>query len=139
MQDPKSDFYENFRTQLNKAGLESYDLEQIGDSPNAISRDHGQKVRGYQSLVTLMQNGDGYSSPFLHDLASDIRKAEDKKQGGDPNIWDLNGDFSGGDKGWFANDPLDGVLGIFFRRTRKPPPPTSTRVPTARTTTSSTC
>ncbi|MFE1873022.1 DUF6571 family protein [Streptomyces sp. NPDC059496] len=115
MQDPKSDFYKNFRTQLNKAGLESYDLKQIGDSPNAISRDHGQKVRGYQSLVTLMQNGDGYSTPFLHDVASDIRKAEDKKQGGDPNIWDLNGDFSVDNKGWFANDPLDGVLGIMSK------------------------
>ncbi|MFE3865774.1 hypothetical protein ACFXPT_35940 [Streptomyces goshikiensis] len=115
MQDPKSDFYKNFRTQLNKAGLESYDLKQIGDSPNAISRDHGQKVRGYQSLVTLMQNGDGYSTPFLHDVASDIRKAEDKKQGGDPDIWDLNGDFGGNNKGWFANDPLDGVLGIMSK------------------------
>ncbi|MFF4428498.1 hypothetical protein ACFYZ4_04920 [Streptomyces sp. NPDC001513] len=115
MQDPKSAFYKNFRTQLDKAGPESYDLKQIGDSPNAISRDHGQKVRGYQSLVTLMQNGDGYSTPFLHDLASDIRKAEDKKQGGDPDIWDLNGDFGGSNKGWFANDPLDGVLGIMSK------------------------
>lgn len=27
MQDPKSDFYKNFRTQLDKAGLASYDLK----------------------------------------------------------------------------------------------------------------
>ncbi|MFJ3203647.1 DUF6571 family protein [Streptomyces sp. NPDC086989] len=115
MQDPKSDFYKNFRTHLNKAGLESYDLKQVGDAPNVLSREHGQKVRGYQSLVTLMQNGDGYSTPFLHDLASDIRKVEDKKQGGDPNVWDLSGDLSGAEKSGFAHDPLDGVLGIMSK------------------------
>ncbi|MFK0042865.1 DUF6571 family protein [Streptomyces sp. NPDC090741] len=113
MQDPKSAFYKNFRTDLNKAGLATYDLKQIGDY--TLGRSHGQQVHGYQSLATLMQHGDGYSTPFLHDLATDIRKAEDKSQGGNPDIWDLTGDFSGDNRGWFANDPLDGVLGIMSK------------------------
>jgi hypothetical protein len=113
MQDPKSEFYKNFRTDLNKAGLATYDLKQIGDY--TLGRSHGQQVHGFQSLATLMQHGDGYSTPFLHDLATDIRKAEDKSQGGNPDIWDLTGDFSGDNRGWFANDPLDGVLGVMSK------------------------
>ncbi|MER7514358.1 DUF6571 family protein [Streptomyces lavendulae] len=113
MQDPKSEFYKNFRTDLNKAGLATYDLKQISDY--TLGRSHGQQVHGYQSLATLMQQGDGYSTPFLHDLATDIRKVEDKSQGGNPDIWDLTGDFSGDNRGWFANDPLDGVLGVMSK------------------------
>ncbi|MEU6865849.1 hypothetical protein ABZ924_21770 [Streptomyces sp. NPDC046876] len=115
MQDPKSDFYKNFRTQLDKAGLASYDLKVAGEAVNTVASGHGQKVRGFQSLVTLMQQGDGYSAPFLHDMADDIRKAEDKKQGGNPDIWDLYGNYGGKDKAWFAHDPLDGLLGIMSR------------------------
>ncbi|WP_262386986.1 DUF6571 family protein [Streptomyces sp. TRM49041] len=115
MQDPKSAFYKNFRDQLKQAGVRSFDLKEAAERPNVISRDHGQQVRGYQSLVTLMQHGEGYSTPFLHDLADDIRSVEDKKRGGDPNIWDLHGDFSGKNGGWFANDPLDGLLGVMSK------------------------
>ncbi|MFD0268257.1 hypothetical protein ACFVGY_17030 [Streptomyces sp. NPDC127106] len=115
MQDPKSKFYKDFREQLKKAGVEKFDLKEAAEGPNSISRGRGQQVRGYQSLITLMQNGDGYSAPFMHDLADDIRSAEDKKRGGDPNIWDLQGDFSGKGGGWFANDPLDGLLGIMSK------------------------
>ncbi|MFD5770332.1 DUF6571 family protein [Streptomyces sp. NPDC127049] len=115
MQDPKSAFYKDFREQLKQAGTEKFDLKEAGERPNVISRGHGQQVRGYQSLVTLMQQGDGYSDSFLHDLADDIRTAEDKKRGGDPGVWDLQGDFSGKDGGWFANDPLDGVLGLMAK------------------------
>ncbi|GFH37854.1 DUF6571 family protein [Streptomyces pacificus] len=115
MQDPKSQFYTDFREQLKQAGTEKFDLKEAGARSNVISRGHGQQVRGYQSLVTLMQQGDGYSASFLHDLANDIRTAEDKKGYGDPGVWDLQGDFSGKDGGWFANDPLDGVLSIMAR------------------------
>ncbi|MEU3406727.1 hypothetical protein ABZ766_22680 [Streptomyces sp. NPDC006670] len=115
MQDPKSAFYRDFRTQLDRAGLQSYELKQVGDVPGLIGRNHGQKARGYQSLITLMQNGEGYSTPFLHDLADDIRHVEDRKQGGDPNAWDLQGDFSRERTRWLAHDPLDGVLGIMSK------------------------
>lgn len=115
MQDPKSDFYKNFRTQLDKAGLASYDLKVAGEAVNPVASGHGQKVRGFQSLVTLMQQGDRYSAPFLQDMANDIRKAEDKKQGGNPDIWDLYGNYGGKDNAWFAHDPLDGLLGIMSR------------------------
>ncbi|MFE9846416.1 hypothetical protein [Streptomyces goshikiensis] len=115
MQDPKSRFYKDFRTELKTAGLDTYDLKVAGDAVNTVAKGHGQEVRGYQSLVTLMQRGDGYSGAFLSDLATDIRKAEDKKQGGDPDVWDLYGDYTGKGGDWFANDPLDGVLGIMGR------------------------
>ncbi|MEU2154378.1 hypothetical protein ABZ532_05030 [Streptomyces sp. NPDC019396] len=109
--DPDSTFYKDFRADLKKAGVQQFDLDAAGDKI-AVGIGHGQQARGYQSLVTLMQHGDGYSGQFLKDMADDIRHAEDKGQGGDPDIWDLSGDFSGSKDGWFANDPLDGVLGI---------------------------
>ncbi|MFD9603802.1 hypothetical protein [Streptomyces sp. NPDC059970] len=49
-----------------------------------------------------MEESDGHSGQFLKDMATDIRAAEDKKQGGNPDIWDLRGDFSGKGDGWFA-------------------------------------
>ncbi|MGW9372245.1 hypothetical protein ACWGVR_19750 [Streptomyces xanthophaeus] len=115
MHDPKSKFYKDFRTELQTAGMDTYDLKVAGEAVNTVAKGHGQEVRGYQSLVTLMQQGDGYSGTFLQDLATDIRKAEDKKQGGNPDIWDLYGSYEGKDRSWFANDPLDGVLGIMGR------------------------
>ncbi|MFE6667722.1 hypothetical protein ACFVFH_29715 [Streptomyces sp. NPDC057697] len=112
--DTDSSFYKKFRADLQKAGVQKYDLDVTGDKI-ALGTGHGQQARGYQSLVTLMEQGDGYSGQFLKDMATDIRAAEDKKQGGDPDIWDLRGDFSGKNDGWFANDPLDGVLGIMSK------------------------
>ncbi|MGW3681586.1 DUF6571 family protein [Streptomyces prasinus] len=111
---PDSAFYKKFRTDMQKAGVQKFDLD-VATQKISVGVGHGQQVRGYQSLVTLMQAGDGYSGQFLKDLAADIRAAEDKKQGGDPDVWDLSGRFSGKEDGWFANDPLDGVLGIMAK------------------------
>lgn len=112
--DPDSKFYKDFRADLKKAGMEKYDLDVTGEKI-AFGKGHGQQAVGYQSLVTLMQHGDGYSGQFLKDMAGDIRAAEDKDQGGNPDIWDLRGDFSGKNDGWFANDPLDGILGVMAK------------------------
>lgn len=105
-------FYEHFRKGLQKAGVAKYDLDAVTEKQNTIGRYHGQQVRGYQSLITLMKHGDGYSTQFLTDLGNDIRAAEDKKQGGDPDIWDLYGDFGDKKDGGFAHDPMNGLLGI---------------------------
>lgn len=112
-------FYNTWREQMRKAGVETYDAEVVGGEHS------GRQVRGYQSLVTLMRNGDGYDREFLHDLADDIRAAEDPDKGGDPDIWDLDGGFAGTKEkdgtfspdrnSWFANDPYDGVLGIMSK------------------------
>lgn len=112
-------FYDKWRRQMREVGVEKYDAEVVGGEYS------GQQVRGYQSLVTLMQNGDGYDREFLHDLADDIRAAEDPDKGGDPDIWDLDGGFAGTKEedgtfspdrnSWFANDPYDGVLGIMSK------------------------
>ncbi|MBQ0985606.1 hypothetical protein KBZ10_14000 [Streptomyces sp. F63] len=109
--DSDSAFYKKFRADMQKAGTQKFDLDVAGDKLR-VGPGAGQQVRGYQSLVTLMQQGDGYSGQFLQDTATDIRAAEDGRRGGDPDIWDLRGGFSGKRDGWFANDPLDGVLGI---------------------------
>ncbi len=105
--DPDSDFYKKFRSDMQKAGVQQFKVDGLSPIPD-------EKVRGYQSLVTLMQQGDGYSGQFLKDTAGDIRKAEEShfKKGNIGSIWSLRDDFSGKDRGWFANDPLDGVLGI---------------------------
>ncbi|MEU3826183.1 hypothetical protein AB0F36_12805 [Streptomyces sp. NPDC029080] len=107
--DPDSDFYKNFRADMRKAGTEQFKVDGLSPIPD-------EKVRGYQSLVTLMQQGHGYSGQFLKDTADDIRHAEQSyvPEDGNPteSIWGLRDQFSGKDRGWFANDPLDGVLGI---------------------------
>ncbi|MET8766091.1 hypothetical protein [Streptomyces sp. NPDC004658] len=106
---PRSDFYQSFRADLRKAGTEQFEVDGLSPIPD-------EKVRGYQSLVTLMQQGHGYNGQFLKDTADDIRHAEESytPEDGNPteSIWGLRDKFSGGDRGWFANDPLDGVLGI---------------------------
>ncbi|MFJ9814016.1 hypothetical protein ACIRU3_01850 [Streptomyces sp. NPDC101151] len=105
--DPDSDFYKNFRADMRKAGTEQFKVDGLSPIPD-------EKARGYQSLVTLMQQGHGYSGQFLKDTADDIRHAEElyTAQGHTESIWGLRDKFSGEDRGWFANDPLDGVLGI---------------------------
>ncbi|MBQ0827495.1 DUF6571 family protein [Streptomyces tagetis] len=111
---PGSAFSEKFLADMRRAGVQKFDLD-VAAQRVPVGVGHGQPVRGYQSLVTLMQAGDGYSGHFLKDLATDIRAVEDKKQGGDPDVWDLSGGFGGEDVGWFADDPLDGVLGIMAK------------------------
>ncbi|MEU5056316.1 MULTISPECIES: hypothetical protein [unclassified Streptomyces] len=97
---PHSQWYKDWRTEMRKAGVARYETE--------FQAARLDKVHGYQSLVTLMQHGDGYGRDFLEDLSDDMIKAEKKN----PEIWDLKGEYSGRRGGWFANDPVDGVLGI---------------------------
>ncbi|MEU0006500.1 hypothetical protein ABZ079_20055 [Streptomyces sp. NPDC006314] len=106
-QDPHSSFYKDFRADMRKAGTEQFKVDGLSPIPD-------EKVRGYQSLVTLMQQGNGYSGQFLEDTADDIRHAEESHmaEGNTESLWALRDEFSGKDRGWFANDPLDGVLGI---------------------------
>ncbi|MCX3058709.1 DUF6571 family protein [Streptomyces beihaiensis] len=105
--DPHSAFYKRFREEMKKAGSEQFKVDGLSPLPD-------EKVRGYQSLVTLMQQGHGYSGQFLEDTADDVRHAEESyfSKGNTESIWALRDNFSGKDRGWFANDPLDGVLGI---------------------------
>ncbi|MFE7114028.1 hypothetical protein ACFU99_01195 [Streptomyces sp. NPDC057654] len=103
-----SAFYRDWRSGLQKAGLEKYGLEAATEKTNTISRDHDQKVRGYQSLLTLMKQGDGYSPQFMSDVTDDMIAAERK----DHDVWDLHGEFHGKEDGWFAHDPVDTALGI---------------------------
>ncbi|MET7599636.1 DUF6571 family protein [Streptomyces sp. NPDC005481] len=98
--DTKSKWYEEWRRDMRKAGVERYETDFQGARLD--------KARGYQSLVTLMQKGDGYAPQFLKDLGDDIIRAEKS----DPDVWDLKGGYSGRRDGWFANDPLDGLLGV---------------------------
>ncbi|MGW7266949.1 hypothetical protein [Streptomyces sp. NPDC054842] len=98
--DTKSKWYGEWRGEMRKAGVERYETDFQGARLD--------KVRGYQSLVTLMQKGDGYAPQFLKDLGDDIISAEKR----DPDVWDLKGGYSGKRDGWFANDPLDGLLGV---------------------------
>ncbi|MGW4319485.1 hypothetical protein ACWEMW_09850 [Streptomyces sp. NPDC004684] len=104
-------FYNKWRAALREHGTDGYALEAAGDKI-AVGYGHGQEIRGYQSLVTLMQQGHGYSPQFVADVTDDMIATEKKN----PDIWDLYGDFSdkGGD-GWFANDPVDGALGVMSR------------------------
>lgn len=106
--DPRSPFYKRFRAELAKAGTAEFGIDGLNTTPNG-------KIRGYQSLVTLMEQGHGYSGRFLMDTADDIRAAEVAyaAKGNLQSPWATFGDkVRGNDRSWFADDPLDGVLGI---------------------------
>lgn len=107
-EDTNSDFYRQWRKDMQKTGVKYFDGPLGPDSPVDGA---DQKIRGYQSLLTLMQTGnpENYSPQFLKDLGQDIYKAERDSKG---NIWDVNQAYGGKDDGWFANDPLDSTLGI---------------------------
>ncbi|MFF9275426.1 WXG100 family type VII secretion target [Streptomyces griseosporeus] len=98
--DTKSPWYQEWRKEMRKAGVERY-----GTDAQGVRLD---KAVGYQSLVTLMQKGHGYSRGMLEDLTDDMIAAEKK----DSDIWRLKGEYNGKHGGWFANDPVDGMLGI---------------------------
>ncbi|AXE27203.1 hypothetical protein C0216_00720 [Streptomyces globosus] len=103
-------FYNDFMGDLKKAGLDKFELDVAGDKA-PMTRGQGQEIRGYQGLVTLMQQGSGYSPQFLGDLTDQMIAAEKK----DKDVWDLHGRFEGKNGGWFANDPVDGALGLMGR------------------------
>ncbi|MFI6405263.1 hypothetical protein [Streptomyces sp. NPDC050548] len=100
---PKSDWYRKWRTDMRHAGLQHYATDAQGL--------HLDKAVGYQSLVTLMRKGHGYAPGMVEDLTDDMIAAE-KKQ---PGIWRVKGTYAGARGGWFANDPVDGMLGIMSR------------------------
>ncbi|MFF3689564.1 hypothetical protein [Streptomyces sp. NPDC002187] len=103
-------FYNKWREGLREVGDDKYDVKVVGDKI-AVGTGHGQEARGYQSLVTLMEQGSGYSPQFVADITDDMIATEKK----DPDIWDLHGKFEGEKDGRFANDPVDGALNIMSR------------------------
>jgi hypothetical protein len=98
--DTKSSWYESWREDMREAGVERHGTDAQGARLD--------KAVGYQSLVTLMQKGHGYSPEMLGDLTDDMIAAEKK----DPGIWQLKHEYAGERDGWFANDPVDGMLGL---------------------------
>ncbi|MFJ8140411.1 hypothetical protein [Streptomyces sp. NPDC096013] len=101
--DTKSAWYRKWRAGMRHAGVEHYATDAQGL--------HLDKAVGYQSLVTLMRQGHGYSPGMVEDLTGDMIAAEKKH----PGIWRVKGTYAGADGGWFANDPVDGMLGIMSR------------------------
>ncbi|MBT2472238.1 hypothetical protein J7E97_31380 [Streptomyces sp. ISL-66] len=63
---------------------------------------------GYQALVTLMGNGDGYGKQFLNDLGDGMIEAEKSK----PHMYDHAYDSQ---RPNLVSDPLDGLLGIMAK------------------------
>ncbi|MFI8852099.1 hypothetical protein ACIGW3_18210 [Streptomyces sp. NPDC053499] len=112
---PDTAFYKKFQAEMRQAGVGRYDLKVAGSVDGAGP---GQKVRGYQSLVSLMQRADGddYGKQFLVDTADAIRSVEDKSRGGNQDAWDLSGDFHGKKYAHFTDDPYDGLLKVMSDR-----------------------
>jgi hypothetical protein len=98
--DTKSAWYGKWRAEMRRAGLAHFATDAQGL--------HVDKAVGYQSLVTLMQKGHGYAPGMVEDLTDDMIAAEQKH----PGIWQVKGTYAGSRGGWFANDPVDGMLGI---------------------------
>lgn len=97
--DTSTPFYKKWRKGMRNAGVE---MISGGDKP----------ALGYQSLVTLMKKGSGYSKQFLSDVGDDIISAEKKN----PAIWDMarstQNDLNPKHYKWLEPDPLDGLLGV---------------------------
>ncbi|MFG2114808.1 hypothetical protein ACGFRB_19575 [Streptomyces sp. NPDC048718] len=105
-------FYNKWRAGLREHGDDAYDFKAAGEKRH-LAKGEGQQIRGYQSLATLMQQGSSaYSPQFVADVTDDMIAMEKKN----PDIWDLYGEFTGEhQEGWFANDPVDGALGVMSR------------------------
>ncbi|MFE9387980.1 DUF6571 family protein [Streptomyces sp. NPDC006784] len=109
-------FYDEWRKGMRKAGAERWTIDNREAGGVGGAATYG---RGYQSLLTLMKHGDGYSPQMLYDLGDDLRSAEDN----DPNIWDHMGFGKKGSGGGspemtskhFENDPYDGLLKIMSK------------------------
>ncbi|MFI2432032.1 hypothetical protein [Streptomyces sp. NPDC018693] len=104
-------FYNKWRDALREHGDDKYPTEASVGRTDRV--DTGSpEIRGYHSLVTLMQQGSGYSPQFVADVTDDMIAMEKK----DPDIWHLyrssDKDSSGS---WFANDPIDGALQVMSR------------------------
>ncbi|MEU1402604.1 hypothetical protein ABZ471_09600 [Streptomyces sp. NPDC005728] len=101
--DTGSAWYKQWRADMRRAGIEHYATD--------AQAERLDKAVGYQSLVTLMGKGHGFAPEMLEDLTDDMIAAEKR----DPGVWQLKGEYSGKQGGWFANDPVDGALGIMSR------------------------
>ncbi|MFJ3639012.1 WXG100 family type VII secretion target [Streptomyces sp. NPDC090108] len=98
-----SSWYRHWRTAMRHAGVRRWATDVQGQRLD--------KAVGYQSLVTLMRQGHGYAPRMLADLTDDMVAAEKRE----PGIWRLKERYSGSHGGWFANDPVDGALGLMSR------------------------
>lgn len=93
--DPESYAYKTFMAGLKEQGP-------------ALVADGLRPTYGYQSLVTVMQRGDGYGKQFLNDLGDGMIEAEKSK----PHMYDHAYDSQ---RPNLVSDPLDGLLGIMAK------------------------
>ncbi|WP_030879995.1 MULTISPECIES: DUF6571 family protein [Streptomyces] len=105
-------FYGRWRKGMREAGSEKWFLPV---QPAGTTGNSGVEGVGYQSLLSLMRHGDGYSPQMLHDLGDDIRAAEEK----DADIWDRPGPERRSDDDAymrnFSRDPYGDLLGIMAK------------------------
>ncbi|MEU6239552.1 hypothetical protein [Streptomyces sp. NPDC047024] len=101
--DTGSAWYRHWRAGMRRAGVQRRATDAQGERLD--------KALGYQSLVTLMRAGHGYSPRMLENLTDDLIAAERSR----PGIWQTRGEYAGARSGWFANDPVDGALGLMSR------------------------
>ncbi|GAA3298065.1 hypothetical protein GCM10020295_32720 [Streptomyces cinereospinus] len=104
--DTGSAWYRDWREDMRAAGVERHATDAQGARLD--------KAVGYQSLVTLLRTGHGYAPGMLGDLTDDMIAAERR----DPGLWQLKHEYAGRRDGWFANDPVDGMLGLMSRDPR---------------------
>ncbi|MEW2133463.1 hypothetical protein [Streptomyces sp. NPDC005435] len=101
--DTGSAWYRRWRAGMRRAGVQRWSTGAQGERLD--------KALGYQSLVTLMRSGHGYSPRMLENLTDDLIATERER----PGIWRTKGAYAGARGGWFANDPVDGALGLMSR------------------------
>ncbi|MFD9407848.1 hypothetical protein ACFWBN_12655 [Streptomyces sp. NPDC059989] len=80
-------------------------LKELGDDNIAKG---ARPMYGYQALVTLMGNGDGYGKQFLNDIGDGMIEAEKSK----PYMYNHAYDAA---RPNLVADPLDGLLGIMAK------------------------
>jgi uncharacterized protein DUF6571 len=106
---PQAQWYIDFMSEFYEVGRGEHTISFSDESdPHGI-----ENVRGYQMLLNLMEEGHGYSTGFLTDVAADIRDAESDGT----HFWalgptDENEIEHGEGSERFARDPMNCVLRI---------------------------
>ncbi|MEO3750872.1 DUF6571 family protein [Streptomyces sp. B6B3] len=105
----QAQWYNDFMADFYEVGRGTYEVTFTED------RAHGMvNTRGYQMLLNMMEEGNGYSTGFLVDVAEDVQAAETE----DEYFWDHYGPMDrtffdvGTPESRIAMDPMEGVLGI---------------------------
>ncbi|MBB1244535.1 hypothetical protein GL263_13310 [Streptomyces durbertensis] len=109
----KEDDAREWAAKFKEVGTRAYEWNENGRAanPSVVGGGYRYSLKGYQALMTIVKEGEGYSKHFLHMVADDIREAEKN----DRRVWVTHP--SRYPRG-AAVDPLDAALGAMAKESK---------------------